>query len=74
MKKVIFGSVMFLAGLISAALLLAGTMANDWTLNGSPSSFWNMSRYGLMPAFYIFIAVAVLGAVIAIWGLFDNAD
>jgi len=28
MKKVVLGSMMFLAGLLSAAVLLAGTMAN----------------------------------------------
>ena len=33
MKKVILGSIMFLAGLLSVAVLLTGTMANDWTVN-----------------------------------------
>ena len=49
MKKVILGSMMFLAGLLSAAVLLAGTMANDWSVNGELSSFRNMVQYGLMP-------------------------
>lgn len=71
MKKVIFGSVMFLAGLLSAAVLLAGTMSNDWTVNGQLSSVWTMSQYGLMPVFYTFIAVAAVGAGIAVWGVFD---
>ncbi len=59
MKKVILGSMMFLAGLLSAAVLLAGTMANDWSVNGELSSFRNMVQYGLMPVFYIFIGVSV---------------
>ena len=74
MKKVILGSAMFLAGLLSAAVLLAGTMANDWTINGMRSSLWNMSEYGLMPAFYIFICIAILGLAIAMWGIFENKD
>jgi hypothetical protein len=74
MKKVILGSIMFLAGLLSAAVLLAGTMSNDWVNNGQISSFWNMSQYGLMPAFYIFIGVAILGIGIAIWGVFEKKE
>ncbi len=72
MKKVILGSSMLLAGLLSVAALLAGTMANDWTINGQLSSFWNMSQYGLMPAFYIFIGIAVTGLAIAVWGIFEK--
>ncbi len=72
MKKVIFGSIMFLAGLLSTAVLLAGTMSNEWCVNGRYSSFWNMSQYGLMPAFYIFISIAILGVVVAIWGVFEK--
>jgi hypothetical protein len=74
MKKVILGSIMFLAGLLSTAVLLAGTMSNDWVINGQISSFWNMSQYGLMPAFYIFIGVAILGIGIAIWGVFEKKE
>ncbi len=74
MKKVILGSAMFLAGLLSAAVLLAGTMANQWTINGMRSSLWNMSEYGLMPALYIFIGVAILGFAIAIWGIYEKND
>jgi hypothetical protein len=65
---------MFLAGLLSTAVLLAGTMSNDWAINGQLSSFWNMSQYGLMPAFYIFIGVAILGIGIAIWGVFEKKE
>lgn len=57
MKKVILGSTMFLAGLLSAAVLLAGTMANDWNVNGELSSFRNMAQYGLMPRFIFLLAL-----------------
>ena len=39
MKKVILGSIMFLSGLLSVAVLLAGTMANDWNVDGSYRHF-----------------------------------
>ena len=72
MKKVILGSSLLLAGLISTAVLLSGTMAHDWTVNGQLSSFRNMDEYGLMPAFYLFIIVALLGIGIGIWGIFEK--
>lgn len=74
MKKVVLGSIMFLAGVISIALVLAGSMANEWTINGEYSSFWNISQYGLMSAIYIFIGIAIIGLVLAVWGLFDKKD
>ena len=74
MKKVILGSIMFLAGVISTALVLAGSMANEWTIDGKFSSFWNISQYGLMPVIYIFIGIAIIGLVLAVWGLFDKKD
>ncbi|MDO5602015.1 MAG: hypothetical protein Q4G07_04525 [Oscillospiraceae bacterium] len=74
MKKVILGSMLFLAGTLCTAVLLAGTMANDWTINGQLSSFWNMSQYGILPAFYIFIGIAVIGIAVAIWGIFDKKE
>ena len=67
MKKVIFGSALFLAGLLSMAILLAGSMANDWTVNGRFSSFWNLSQYGLMPAFSIFSGISSRGEGIGLW-------
>ncbi len=74
MKKVILGAIMFLAGTLSLAVLLGGTMANDWTINGQLSSFWTLSQYGLIPALYGFVAVAVIGFGIGVWGLFDKKD
>ena len=72
MKKVILGSMMFLAGVISVALIFAGSMANEWTVNGRFSSLWNIQQYGLMPVVYIFSSIAVIGLVLAVWGLFDK--
>lgn len=74
MEKVVLGSAMFLAGIVSVALVLAGSMANEWTVNGQFSSFWNITQYGLMPAVYIFVGIAMIGLVLAIWGLFDKKD
>jgi hypothetical protein len=71
MKKVVFGAFMFLAGFLFIALLMAGSMSNDWT-NGHLSSLWNLSQYGLMPALYMFAALAVIGLIIAVTGLLDN--
>lgn len=72
MKKVIVGSLMFLAGVISVALVFAGSMAVEWTVNGQFSSLWNISQYGLMPAMYSFIGIAAAGLALAVWGLFDK--
>lgn len=74
MKKVILGSMMFLTGIISVALVLAGSMTNEWTVNGQFSSVWNISRYGLMPAVYVFAVIAVVGLAVAVWGLCDKKD
>ena len=74
MKKVILGSAMFLAGVISVALLLAGSMANEWTINGQFSSFWNLSQYGLMPFIYGFVAIAAVGMIIAGIGIFEKKE
>ena len=74
MKKVILGSIMFLSGSISIALILAGSMANEWTIDGEFSSFWNISQYGLMPMVYIFSCIAIIGLILAILGLFDKKN
>lgn len=74
MKKVILGSMMFLTGVLSLAVLLAGSMAHDWTLNGCLSASWNISQFGLTPALYGFLAIAAIGLFIALWGLADKHD
>ena len=73
MKKTILGAVMFLAGLISSAILLAGPMGMQWTHNGEfASAWWLLSKYGLAPAFYLFVAIAVVGVILASMGLFEK--
>ena len=72
MKKVILGSMMFLTGVISIAVILAGSMANEWTVNGEFSSIWNITQYGLMPTLYIFGGISIIGIVLAIWGIFQK--
>ncbi len=72
MKKVVLGSIMFLAGLVSTALLLAGAISLEWTIDGEFSAFWNLSQYGLMPVFYAFVCIAALGLCVAMWGLFEK--
>lgn len=72
MKKMIFGMLMFLTGALSVSMILAGSMANDWTLNGQHFALWNISRYGLLPALYLFSGMAILGLIVAVWGLIDH--
>ena len=72
MKKVMMGSLMFLTGVLSLAVIVSGAMVHDWTIDGQHSVFWNLSRYGLMPVFVGLTAIAVLGLIIAVWGLFEK--
>ena len=73
MKKVIFGSIVFLAGIVSIALLLAGTICSSWTINGERSALWNLSQCGLTPALVVLGVIAVVGLVIALVGLLDKS-
>ncbi len=72
MKKTICGSIVFLAGLVSVAILLASTIGNIGTIDGRYSVMWGLSQYGLMPAFYLFSGIAVVGAIISLWGLIEH--
>lgn len=73
MKKVVCGVIMFLAGLVSSAILLAGTVCTQWTLNGElASALWILSQHGLMPAFFVFAAIAVIGLVTSLVGIFEK--
>ena len=60
MKIIIWGITLFLAGVISILLLLAGSMASDWISNGLSSAIGNISRYGLLPALYIVLELPPL--------------
>lgn len=75
MKKVIIGSSMFMTGIISAVILLAGTMANEYdSMNISPLAvaMQILAKYGLTPFLYVAVGVAVVGAAVAIWGLLEK--
>lgn len=74
MKKVILGAVMLFAGIISDAWLLVSAMEKDILIDGYQSAFLVLSSYGLMPAFYIFAGIAVVGLIIALNGVFDKKD
>ena len=68
MKKVVLGCTLLLAGILSDAMLFAGSMANDWTINGQHSAMWVLSRYGLMPLVLFFGLIALIGIAITLWG------
>ena len=72
MKKVIMGSLVFLTGVLSLAVIISGAMAQDWTIDGQHSVFWNLSRYGVMPVLYGLTAIALIGLIIAVWGLLEK--
>jgi len=74
MKKVILGSFLFLTGFLSIAVLLAGSMSNDWTIDGQHSTLWNLAQYGLTPALFMFAIIAIIGLIIALNGLLDSGQ
>lgn len=65
MKKIVFGSIMMLSGIIASALLMAGTMSPDLATNGQFTFIRNLALYGLDYTLYVFIAIAVIGLLIA---------
>lgn len=68
MKKVIFGSVLFASGFLSVALLLAGTLSTELTNDSARSlALWRLSYVGLMPFFYLSIALAAIGLLLPCW-------
>lgn len=77
MKKVVIGSAMFMTGIISAVVLLAGAMACDFgSINISPFAVTMqvLAKYGLTQFLYISIVIAVVGAAVTIWGLFGKKE
>ena len=52
MKKVVFGALVFLAGAaVNHCCFLAGSMSNDWTLNGEQSAWWEFESVWTCPFF-----------------------
>jgi len=74
MKKVILGGLMMLAGIISTAILLSGTMATGFIHNGRHSFAWSLSQYQLTTPLYIFIVIAIVGFALSVWGLLEKKD
>lgn len=74
MKKVVLGSSILLGAMIALALIFSGTMMINMRVNGVHSVIWKITLYGLRPAVYIFIGIAVLGLAVAVWGFFDKKD
>ncbi len=77
MKKVVIGSAMFMTGIISAVVLLAGAMAYDYkSMNISPFAVTMqiLAKYGLTQFLYIAIGIAVVGVAVTIWGLFGKKE
>ena len=66
MKKIVFGSIMMLTGVIASALLMAGSMSPDWATNGPFTFVRNLSEYGLDYVLYVFYGMAIVGILIAI--------
>ena len=77
MKKVVIGSAMFMTGIISSVVLLAGAMAYDFGfINISPFAVTMqvLAKCGLTQFLYIAIVIAVVGAAVTIWGLFGKKE
>ena len=78
MKKIVFGGIMMLGGIISTALLLSGTMATGMQIamyhNGQYSFIWSLHQYQLIVPLIVFVIIAVVGFALSIWGLFDKKD
>jgi TRAP-type C4-dicarboxylate transport system permease small subunit len=75
MKKVVLGSVMVLAGVISTAIILYGTMiATRFINNGVYTISWQLSQYQLTAPLVIFVVIAVIGIALSIWGLFEKEN
>ena len=79
MKKVIIGSFMLLTGVLSCAVLLAASMSRELPAHiivgegNIPTTFMDIfAEYSLTPAFYIFMAIAVIGIVVSAWGLLEK--
>ena len=50
------------------------SLGNPVTGGANAAKIWNISQYGLLPAFYVFILIASVGFMLAVWGLFDKKD
>jgi heme/copper-type cytochrome/quinol oxidase subunit 1 len=72
MKKIIAGSFMLLSGTISSAILMAATMLTGTTYIDDHQYMDILSDYGLQSVFHIFVAIAVVGLALLLWGLIEG--
>ena len=72
MRKVMMGSILVLAGLLSAAVLLAGAMASGVTTSGNWSAIEQLKYYGLTPVVWGLMGVSLIGVFLAIWGISEK--
>jgi hypothetical protein len=72
LKKLIFGGLMMLSGILGTAILLAGTTENAYSVNGEVSFSLSLSFYGLTPALVAFIIIGIVGLLLSIWGLVEK--
>ncbi len=74
MKKVVFGAFMLSAGILGIAVLMTGVMTIGDTVDGVHSFVYNLSLYGIMPVYMIFLVVAVAGLLFGIWGMAQKKE
>lgn len=70
MRKVIMGSIMFLTGVLSAAVLVAGAIVPNVSVAGEAATTlaWRLNYFGLTPVLWILGGVMLVGLLLAIWG------
>jgi MFS family permease len=75
-KKVVFGGMMALAGLIGAAVIIVGPLSARVILGYlTPHSFAQyLSHFSLYFPLAVFIIIAIIGFIIGILGLLEKKD
>lgn len=74
MKKLIFGSVLFVTGILSSTILLSGAMAQHFTTVSDGGTYVYsalriLNDYGLLRVLVLFMGMAVVGLAIAVMGM-----
>ncbi len=75
MKKLIFGIAVMALGSLGAIALLFGTfVAGPAVYNGVSGWLGCFLDRGLLGPFAVFVAVALLGLALALWGVFEKEN
>lgn len=72
MKKMIFGMLMFLTGALSVAMILVGSGKRLDCSTGIIPLFGIYPDMACFLHWYLFAGMAILGLIVAVWGLFDH--